>query len=175
MWGWTGVYVCVYTWVTSRVDKSCHMWMSHVPYRISSIARKMFWIVNVRLSRCVCVCVYLSHVTCEYVMSHMNESCHIWMSHVTYGMRRLACHVWHSGIYTCIPVSVRYTCNFMWIRHVTYEWVMSHMEWDDLLENVTNASYEADKVCIYVCTYMSHVTCESAMSHVNESCHTWKG
>jgi len=26
----------------------------------------------------------MSHVTYEWVMSHMNESCHIWMSHVTY-------------------------------------------------------------------------------------------
>jgi len=27
---------------------------------------------------------WMSHVTCEWVMSHMNESCHVWMSHVTY-------------------------------------------------------------------------------------------
>jgi len=41
----------------------------------------------------------MSHVTYECVMSHMNESCHIWMSHVT------------------LP-----WCT---MRHVTYEWVMS--------------------------------------------------
>ena len=28
--------------------------------------------------------IWMSHVTYEWVMSHMNESCHIWMSHVTY-------------------------------------------------------------------------------------------
>jgi len=37
--------------------------------------------------------IWMSHVTYEWVMWYMNESCHIWMSHVT----------------------------------VTYEWVMSHM------------------------------------------------
>jgi len=28
--------------------------------------------------------IWMSHVTYEWVMSHMNESCHIWTSHVTY-------------------------------------------------------------------------------------------
>ena len=28
--------------------------------------------------------IWMSHVTYEWVMSHMNESCHIWMSHVTW-------------------------------------------------------------------------------------------
>ena len=38
----------------------------------------------------------------------------------------------------------------MWIKHVTYEWVMSHMN-----------------------TGMSHVTQEGVISYVNESCHIW--
>jgi len=55
--------------------------------------------------------IWRSHVRYEWAMSRMNESCHVWMSHVTYEwvMSRMkeSCHIWRS--------------------HVTYEWVMSHM------------------------------------------------
>jgi len=34
---------------------------------------------------CVCVCVWIRHVTYEGVMWNMNGSSHIWMSYVTYG------------------------------------------------------------------------------------------
>ena len=46
--------------------------------------------------------VWMSHVTCERVMSHINESCHIWMCHVS----RDVSHIW--------------------THHVLYEPVMSH-------------------------------------------------
>jgi len=46
--------------------------------------------------------MWMSHVTCEWVMSHVNESCHIWMSHVTYGwvMSHMneSCHTWRSHV-----------------------------------------------------------------------------
>jgi len=57
--------------------------------------------------------MWRSHVACEcvcdraafgvWIVSHMNESCHVWRGHVTYE----SCHAWMS--------------------HVTYEEVMSHM------------------------------------------------
>jgi len=80
----------------------------------------------------------MSHVTYEWVMSHMNESCHIWMSHITYewvmSHMNKSCHIW--------------------IRHDTYEWVMSH----------TNESCHI---------WMSHVTYEWVLWHMNESFHRW--
>jgi len=55
--------------------------------------------------------IWMSHVTYEWVMSRMNEPCHVWMSHATskWVMSRMneSCHIWMS--------------------HVTYEWVMSRM------------------------------------------------
>ena len=39
----------------------------------------------------------MSHVTYEWVMSHINESCHIWMSHVT--------HECHTCVYVLCSLS----------------------------------------------------------------------
>ena len=44
--------------------------------------------------------IWMSHVTCEWVMSHMNESCHIWMSHVTYEW--VTSHIWMTAAGTHI-------------------------------------------------------------------------
>jgi len=51
---------------------------------------------------------WMSHVTYEWVMSQMNESCHIWMSHVTYE--------WF--------MSRRKEWRDIWMSRVTYERVM---------------------------------------------------
>ena len=53
--------------------------------------------------------IWMSHVTYEWVMSHMNESCHIWMSHVTYE--------W-------VMSHMNESCH-LWMSHVTYEGVTS--------------------------------------------------
>jgi len=81
---------------------------------------------------------WMSHVTYEWVLSHMNESCRIWMSHVTFGwvishMNEL-CHIWISHC-KCLQwntssstrlVYTNESCH-IWMSHVTHEWVMSHM------------------------------------------------
>ena len=78
--------------------------------------------------------IRMSHVTYEWVMSHTNESCHIWMSHVTY--ERVMSHMneshptWTSHVtyahleFTCCMVVAAITTLPM--SHVIY-WVMSHM------------------------------------------------
>jgi len=86
--------------------------------------------------------IWMSHITYEWVMSHMDESCHIWMSYVTceFGMlrRNESCHIWMS--------------------HVTYEWVMSHL----------NESYHTyEWVVSHI--WMSHVT---SIAHRNPT-HSW--
>ena len=62
--------------------------------------------------------MWMSHVTYEWVMSRMNESCQIWMSHVTY--KWVMSHLWMSH--------VTHTNQLFHIRisHVRYDWVMSH-------------------------------------------------
>jgi len=98
-------------------------------------------------SMCVCACACASQknalcnhtddscqrVTLEWAISHI-ESCHIWMSHVTYK--------W-------VMSHMNESCHIQ-MSHVTYEWVMS-------------TCYSG----------MSHFTYEWVMSHVNEACHVW--
>jgi len=62
----------------------------------------------------------MSHVTYKWVMSHINESCHIWISHVTY--------VW-------VLSHMNKSCH-IWMSHVTYEWVMSHIHESCRMESV---------------------------------------
>jgi len=101
----------------------------------------------------------------EWVMSHMNESCYIWMSLVTYewvmSHMNESCHIWMS--------------------HITHEWVMSYM--NKSLQMFAMKYLELDQTCLYEwvmshmnesChTWMSHVTYVGVMSHMNESCHIW--
>ena len=63
-------------------------------------------------------------------MSHRNESCHIWMCHVTYGwgmsrMNESCCISMRHVIHERVVSHLNESCH-IWMSHVTYEWVMSH-------------------------------------------------
>ena len=90
-----------------------------------------------------------SHAAYESVMSHVNESCHIWMSCATYewvtSRTNESCHIRMSHVtYEWVMLHTNESCH-IWMSHVTHEWVMSHM-------NESRHTW---------------------MSHMNESCHTW--
>jgi len=71
---------------------SCHVWINRVAYASSPLQ-----------------VAHKGHVTCEWVVSCMNASCHIWMRHYM-------CE-W---VMSCMDES----CH-MWMRHFICEWVMS--------------------------------------------------
>jgi len=102
----------------------------------------------------------MSHVTCEWVISHTNESlwgfrptestqmyesCHVGMRHITYEWV-----MWRvNGSYN---IWMRHdTCKS---SHITNEWVVWRV----------NESYHI---------WMSHATCKWVTSHMNESCNMW--
>jgi len=89
---------------------------------------------------------WMSHVTHEWVMSHMNESCHTRMSHVTYewvmSHKNESCHTRMS--------------------HVTQEWVMS----------LDKTCHACRRTLVQQQRNESCHTHEWVVSHMNESCYT---
>ena len=127
----------------------CHTSHTNMPCNKKAITTRHMW-------QC--------HIICECVMSHMNESCHIWMSHVTYhkskyywqglqSVKRVVCKGLCSMNESWLMSHMDEACH-IWISCVTYEWVMSHMN-------------ESCRI------WMSRVTYEWVVAHVNESCHIW--
>jgi len=89
----------------------------------------------------------MSHVTCDWDMPNMNESCRIWMSHVTY------------------------KSHYMWLRHDKYEWVISHMN-----ESVMSHIDESCHIWMSHVTYewvMSHIN-ESRHMWLRHAKYEWR-
>ena len=91
--------------------------------------------------------IWTSHVSREWVMSHMNESCLTWMSltrmsHVSHGwvtshinrvthiydVNHVICliHIWHESF--IMSRQVTWVASHIWMSHVRYEWVTSYMD-----------------------------------------------
>ena len=125
-----------YGWVESNIwmshvthmNESCHTYEWVMPHRVMShIWMRLSHVTHMNASQCFvgdCASkpmsrMWMSHVTHEWVMSH------IWMSHVTH-MNASQCFI---GECASKPMSR------MWMSHVThmneschtYEWVMSHI------------------------------------------------
>jgi len=77
----------MYEWVMPHKNGSCYVWINCDIYKSVTLHMNTSHHTNSmqekrghkswRYTR-------IRHVTYEWVMSHMNESCHIWMSDVTY-------------------------------------------------------------------------------------------
>ena len=169
----------------AHMNESCRMSMSHVAHMNESCLACS----HVPTSRLMSHTICMSHVTCQWAMSHIwmsqvshavtswhlgschiNESCHILMSHVTYqwAMSQIneSCHTYECV--TCTPHTV-WVCDVTSTIHVTNQWIMSHI-W---MSHVTHMNESC--VCIHVSTsrrmseyptYSLSVWC-----HINDSCH----
>ena len=129
-----------------RMNESYRVAKMHkMPYRYRSFScKRALWIVallrkmtcNLRypIGFCHFVCItsteardMLIHIACGWVTSHTNESCHRWMSHVTYEW--VMSNMNEARITQACHVRI-HRVNYKWVivrkSHVTYEWVMSH-------------------------------------------------
>ena len=107
----------------------------------------------------------------DRVMTHMwNESCH------TYA--RVMTHVWsevtsyteaNASIAKCVTSRIN-EARHMWIGHVAYEWVMSHMIRLCQIRIRYVIRQSECKQC-----QMCHVTYEWCTLPINESHHIWSG
>ena len=142
---------CVNEWM--RCEWVNDVWMSECV--VCSVCRstRQVCVASFRFESTRCHDIRMSYFKCGRGMSHVNKSCHVWTSHVTYEwvMSRMneSCHVWMSHVtYEWVMSHMNESCHIR-MSHVTYEWVMSRHIW------------------------MSHVTYECVMSHMNEASHLW--
>jgi len=132
----------------------------------------------------------MRHITYEWVMSCMNESCHMWMSHGTYecGISRMneSCHVWISFVtykgvtyehVTCEHVMSRANESHIWTSHVTYECIhiqafagLSKESCPHIIQSCP--AYHADTA--FQRPSKHRCRNESCHTHTNVSCHTSK-
>ena len=79
----TPTWHVMYAWVMSHITESCPICMSHITYaescRIWMSPVTYPWVMKTWPS-----IGNISHNTYEWVLSHMHEACHIWMSHVSF-------------------------------------------------------------------------------------------
>ena len=123
--------------------------------------------------------IWMSHVTNDWVMSHMNESCLIGMTHVSYNE---SCLIWRSHVsYEGVMSHMNESCHIC-RSHIMYEWVVSHMKEMCHIVSHMNAScrtWMSRVTYEWVMSRMSVLTTyfcgayEWVMSHVNGSCHAW--
>jgi len=119
----------IHTWMSSSSEMNLHASTDHA----YTHRQDLLEIYGKLLVTCVhepChIC--MSHVTYEWVMSHVNGSCYI---HAGFA-RHLSLHVkyvqesWHVCMshvtYEWVMSRMNESCH-VWMSHVTYEWVMSH-------------------------------------------------
>jgi len=183
-----------YDWVTVRVSDSCRTFTVAILLLVSILFKRTCQIILH-----MCVCIWISHVTCEWVMSRMieichvwvnhtiyewvisrmNESCHechVWVSHVTYayewGMSRMIeiCHVWVNYVIYEWVMSRMIESRHAWVSHITDEWVISHINMSRVSESCHARMRRRDE-SYHI--WMGYVTYEWVMSHINESCPIW--
>jgi len=128
-----------------------------------------------------------SFYTFQWVMLRINESCHIWMSHVTH--LNESCHTYEwvmSHIWMSHGTHMYESCH-TWMSHVThmneschtYTWVMSHMnesyhthEW--VMSHIWMSHVTYMNESCYTCEWVMADVCMSHVTHMNESCHTYE-
>ena len=187
-----------YWWVTSYI---CRIWCATLCWTSCEEACHIWWVTS---HVCRIECVTLCWTSCERVMSHMdesrhiyaesdarhfarhlvNESSYIWMSHVTHMQK--SCHIWMSRvIFGCVVSRKRMDhikcANLLWTRRIwciilcwiffwwvisrRYDWVMSHT-WRNHATHMNESCHTYKWATSHI--QMSHVT------HMNESCHAYE-
>jgi len=134
----------------------CESWLIHMWDMTHSYVRHDSFIWEIRLFHMGDMThSYVRHDSfiCETWLIHMWDKTHSYVRH-EYLTQSSVLLAWRGWVLSYIDQSYELFMSHIWMRHVTYEWVISNL----------------DESCH---TWKSHITYEWVMSRVNESCHTW--
>jgi len=123
--------------------------------------------------------VWISHVTYAWVMSHINESRHVWMSHATYAWVtshiKQSRHVWMSHVTRCVLLLLLPLSNgkewHIWRSHGTHKYMSRYLAAGaDTYEGCHSLPHDS---CIYVCH--DSITCVilCRLHLVKAKCNAW--
>ena len=174
---------CIYEWFIQMYIFICDMTNSYVTWwiHVTPVPAKVPALASFHERHPWMYCD-----TYEWVMSHVNESCHIRMSHATYewvmSHRNESCHIRMNHV-TCewVMSHMNASCH-TWTRHVTYdvthEWVMSPMDkschvWMSHVALTSYMTWVMSRMNASCHIWMHHVTYEWVISHMNASFHIW--
>jgi len=159
---------CICIYVNFRYICICYVFKYHVPYEWVMAYTCLFKVHTWNICSIGMWCY-------EWVMSHMNWSCPIWMSHVPYEWvmphTNESCHIWMSHVpWLAWGAHLRHLFNrfvVWWMGHVPCEWVMSHIN-----ESCLPMKTSHDLPEVHTCNICSiGMWCDEwVMSHMNWSC-----
>jgi len=104
----------------------------------------------------------------EWVMSDMNESCHMWLHHVTHMNESCHTYKWDMSRMNEDISPMNKSCH-------TYEWVMSNVN-ESCHPSMHRVIHMHEQYCLWVIShtnvmYESHIWIMSHMNPIYESCH----
>ena len=102
----------------------------------------------------------------DVTYSYLIASCHVWMSHVAYVMSHVnePCHIRIRYVtYEWVISLTNEPCN-IWVSHITHKQVMSHVNGSRHMW-MSHSSWTHFSIC-------SNLN-DTHISHMNESCYIW--
>jgi len=176
--------ILAYEWVMSHMRESYQHAIERLnqPWWRLWIRQLLLWLIrgilHWRMNESRSCDTSTTHVTYEWVMSYMHESCQMWTTHIAHGdyervMSRLL--PWLIQVQ-----SWRHHTNhacYVWMRHVTYEWVMPRMHeschiWTNrIVHEIMNESCHGSQCCNDSLEILHWFINESWSCAMNESCH----
>jgi len=124
----------------ANMNESCHIRMSHGTHMHESWVRHGTQTDAGTKAEATCMRIRMRHSIWEWVMTHMEESCLTWRSHVMYGgvmsHMKESCHVWIG----CVT-----HMNKSWMSHGTNmneSWVSHGTQ--------TDAGTKAEAMCLFI-------------------------